>query len=202
MTTLIVVGLGLILVLDGILSVPVIIRLESRPTVRVQWIFLRLRVQLDSGGVKTQVRLFGKPVRSESKTPTPKEEPDVKPRSPKPSRNGKTSWEVGREILEDAATAKILRQVWHFGRRSLRAFRLHYLQANIGLKDYYRQGMLMGWIAGLPRTKRFQLQGNFNAENNFVMIWRLSLLRILAAVLLLMLSFPYYRAIRLYLRIR
>jgi hypothetical protein len=194
--------LSFLLLFIVVLSCPVFIRLESSLTVMVHWVFIKVRLQLENGSVDTQIRLFGKKLknrrRSASKKPPGKAA--TKRRSPK--KTTKLTVTTVGEILQEAVTTRIVKQVLHFCRRLVCAFRIHLLKWDIGLTDYYWQGITMGILGGVPPSERIQIRGNFNAENDFVMILRLSLWRTLGAVFLLLVRFPYYQTFRLYRRIR
>jgi hypothetical protein len=195
--------LSLLLLLVVVLSFPVFIRVESKPTVSLDWAFVKIRWRLEDGRFKTQVRVFGKKLNRRQK-PSDLKKPKVKetPTPPTSRQTPKLTVSFIGEILRDTATTRILRQGWRFCRRLLGAFRIHLLKWNIGLSDFYWQGITMGLLGGLPSSERIQVRGNFNSENDFLMILRLSLWRTLGAVLLLLVRFPYYRAFRLYRRVR
>lgn len=193
--------LTILLILIGLLSVPVKIRLESSMLVCVQWVFLRFRITLESGSMSTELRLFNRQLKKRKKS-----DPEA-PSPPRKSKKGtkpkkKVPFSFVKETLQDVAVRKLLRQLLLLIQRLMTAVRIRLLHWNIGLRDYYWQGIVYGLVSGLPDTKHLQIRGNFQETNDFLLVAHVSIWRILGAILIFLLCFPYYRAVRIYFRYR
>lgn len=188
------------LLLIILLSFPVKIRLESTLVFLVQWFILTVRVVVTEGDVQTELLLLNKKLEKKKK-PEQKTEPEKEAKQPKKPKK-KVPFSLVKETLQDAAVKKILVQLLSLLRRCIAAARVRLLHWNIGLNDYYWQGIVHGLVSALPVTKQLQVRGNFEENNDFLMIVQISIWRVLGALLIFLLFFPYYRAMKIYLRFR
>ncbi len=191
-------GVGLLLIV--LLSIPVKVRLESTMVFLVQWIFLTVRIAADQKEVQTELLLFNKKIEKREKK---KPKPDSKKKKPKKAKTKKKiPFSLVKETLMDAAVRKVFFQLLHLLQRCLSAIKIHLLNWNIGLNDYYWQGILVGLLNGLPDNENIQVRGNFEENNDFLLILQISIWRILAAIVIFLFFFPYIRAVRIYFKFR
>jgi hypothetical protein len=190
------------LLLISLLSFPIRIRFESDLVCYIDWLFVKGNIRLVHGHVKTDWKLFNRKPRLLVTRQIPKKKPAP---AVKKQKKKKKDWNITKErVLEslaDAAVKKSLRTIIRFLWRCLKAIRITVLQWNIGLKDYYWQGILFGLLHSIPRNQNLLVTGNFQKVNTFVLVLKISLWRLLSAVVLLLLSFPYYKVFRLYRRV-
>ncbi|NQU64146.1 MAG: hypothetical protein HQ517_07680 [SAR324 cluster bacterium] len=190
--------IGILLIV--ILSIPVKVRLESNLVFLVQWIFLTVRIIIDRNNVRTELLLFNKAVTKRKKSEQKPTAENKKTKKKKPKK--KIPFSMLKDILQDVAVKKVLFHSVHLILRFFYAIKIRFLKWNIGLTDYYWQGILFGIVSGLPKTKRVDIQGNFEEINDFLLIIQISIWRVLAAVAIFLFFFPYFRTIRIYLRVR
>lgn len=191
-------AIGILLIVA--LSIPVKVRLESNLEFLVQWIFLTIRVMVDHNNVQTELLIFNKTFEKRKKAKQKPVSKKAKVKKKKPKK--KIPFSLLKDILQDTAVKKVLFQSVHLILRCFFAIRVRFLKWNIGLADYYWQGIIYGIVSGLPQTKRLQVQGNFEETNDFLLIIQISIWRVLSAIAIFLVLFPYFRTIRIYLRIR
>ncbi len=190
------------LLLITVLNVPIRVRFESNPVCYITWLFLKFRVRFDKGEVKTDIKLFNKKTRwFGKKKPTKKKEPSDPKKEKKKKKQPKITKDLVLGALSDIAVKRSMRVLLRFCRRCLNAVRVSMLHGKIGLKDFYWQGIITGLLHSLPRTDNLRLSGNFLEENDFTLELRISILKISLALTLLLLTFPYLKAYRLYRRV-
>jgi hypothetical protein len=184
-----------------ILSIPVRIRIESSMVCRIQWFFLKARIQSVGGTVLKEFRIFNRKTRLFSGKKAPKEKPVGEQKKKPKKKKRKLTKDMVMEILRDAIAKKILWVCWRFIRRSFKSVRISFLNWKIGLKDYYLQGIVFGLLHSLPLTEKFRIDGNFQEVNEFEAEITISILRLVGALLILLLSFPYLHTIFVYRRV-
>lgn len=203
------IALGLLLsfglLLTTILSVPIRVRFESNPVCYITWLFLKCRVRFVKGDIKTDVKVFNKKTRwFKKKKPTKKEESSATKKEKKEKKKKKQP-RITKDLilgtLSDVAVKRSLRVILRFCWRCVNSVRISMLYCNIGLKDYYWQGILTGLFHSLPHTSNLRISGNFLEEKEFSLEIQISILRITLALSLLLLTFPYFKAYRLYRRV-
>lgn len=183
-----------------VLSIPVKVRLESNLIFLVQWVFLTVKVIVEPNNVRAELQLFNKTIESRKKTklkPTTKKK---KTKKEKPKK--KIPFSFFKDTLQDVAVKKVLFQSLYLILRCFFAIKIRLLKWNIGLTDYYWQGIIHGIVSGLPDTKQWQIRGNFKEENDFLLIIQISIWRVLSAIFIFLFFFPYFRTIRIYMRFR
>ncbi len=188
-----------------ILSIPVKIHVDSKPVLLMKWSFLKIRFVFLQDSVVTEFKLFNIKLRRKKKK-APKKPPKASPKKKKPEEAKKTkkkiTFQLGLEILQESCVKKIIRILYYFVIRFVKAVKISFLNCNIGLKDYYWQGITMGLLSALPRTETFQVNGNFEEINDLVLTLKISLWRVVSAIILFLLCFPYLRAVLLYRKVR
>ncbi len=189
---------GILLIV--LLSIPIKVRLASTLEFLIQWAFLTARVVADQGDVQTELLLFNKKIEKRKK-PDRKPKPAKKQKKETKSKK-KVPFSFVKETLQDSAAKKVLFLLFSLLHRCFAAINIRLLHWNIGLNDYYWQGIIHGLVSGLPYTKQLQVRGNFEENNDFLLIVHISIWRILAAIAIFLLFFPYYRAVRIYFRFR
>ncbi|MCP4753174.1 MAG: hypothetical protein GY866_19975 [Proteobacteria bacterium] len=200
---------GFLLVAGGLtitaLSFPVRIRLESSLVFLIQWIFLKVRIVVGQDSVQAELELFSRKFdlskkKTEEKPPKKEKKKKEKKKAKKPKK--KMTFSMVMDILQDSVVKKLLFLVVRLVVRFMASIRIKFLKGNIGLKDYYWQGIAMGLLAGLPKTDNFRIDGNFEEINHFILIISISLWKVLSAIVLFLICFPYLKTLRLYLKIR
>ena len=194
---LLTVGLFLI----TILSFPIRIRFESNPVCYITWLFLKFRVRFIKGDLKTDMKIFNKKTRLFKKKKPAKKKKIATPKKEKKKKQPKFTKDLVFKILSDIAVKKSLRVIFRFCWRCVNSVRISRLHCNIGLKDFYWQGILTGLSRSLPYSSNLQITGNFLEEKEFILECQISILRISLALSLLLLTFPYLKAYRLYRRV-
>ncbi|MBU2512964.1 hypothetical protein KJ966_16620 [bacterium] len=193
-------AIGLLIII--VLGIPIRIRYESPMLCHINWVFIKIRITLRQGSIKTDVKLFNRKSRlfTSKKSTKPKEKPSKKKKKKK-KKTRKLTMSLFFEVLQDKAVKKVVRLLLYFLVRSVKAITITLLNWNIGLKDYYWQGIIFGLLQSLPRTENFQITGNFMEENDLRLDMRISILRVLFAVLLLIIRFPYIGVFLVYRRL-
>ncbi len=198
-------AVGLLVII--ILSIPIRIRFESPMLCYINWIFIKIRITSKQGSVKTDVKLFNRKSRLFSSKTSDKPEP-VSEEKPKKTKKKKKKREKKKltpslifEILQDKAVKKSVKLLFCFLIRFIKAIKVTLLKWNIGLTDYYWQGIIFGLLQSLPQTENFQVNGNFTEVNDLKLNVRISIWRVIFAVLILIIRFPYIRAFLLYRKV-
>ncbi len=190
-------AIGLLIIL--ILSLPIRIRFESRPSCLIKWIFIKVHITMHQGSLQAEYRIFNKPVFTK-----PKKNKQKKPS--KPSKKKKTKLKITAakaiELLNDSAVKKILRSLFRLLYRLVMAVRINFLKWEIGMRDYYQQGIIMGLLSAIPETDCIQVNGNFEEINDILLIIDISLWRLVFAITPFFIGFPYISVFRLYRNLR
>ncbi len=188
-----------------ILSFPVKIHVESRPVLLMKWTFLKIRFVFLQDSTITEFKLFNRKLNFKRKK-SPKKSSEAPPKKKKPEKakkpKKKITFKIGMEILQESCVKKIARILYRLVIRLVKAIKISFLNCNIGLKDYYWQGITMGLLSALPKNETFQVNGNFEEINDIVLTIKISLWRLVSAIVLFLLCFPYLRAALLYRRVR
>lgn len=181
-----------------LLCFPLKIHLESTSLLLVQWMLVKIRIEKLEKSVRVELEFLNIRFELGKKKKKNKERTAVSAKKKK----SRITYSIFMNIVLDSAVKIIVRSVFRSMVGILKAVKVTFLKWNIGLKDFYWQGITIGLLSALPRTPSFQISGNFEEDNNFVMLVKVSLWKLLLAVLLFLVSFPYIKAIRLYLNIR
>ena len=181
-----------------LISFPILIQIQSKWFFLIQWTLFKLSIAIDGNQVKMDLLIFNWHYRfGQKKSPKKKAETPTKKKPKK-----KIPFDALKEALFDKAVSKSLNRLVRFFIHSVKALKIRVLRCNIGSSDYYWQGILIGLFSSLPRSRNFQISGNFEEANDFYMVVRLSIWRLLWAMFLLILFFPYYRIIKLIFKVR
>ena len=191
----------LLVLLTVVLSIPVRIRVESRLVCYIYWFFIKVRIRSIKGNFKTDFKLFNRKTRFFSAKKSPKEKAPSEKKKSKKKKKKELTKDIVLEILKDRAVKKILRISIRFLNRCIHSIRISFLNWDVGLKDYYWQGILFGLLAVFPRSEDFRIAGNFQEINQFQAEIKISILRLVTALFILVFSFPYIRALLLYRRV-
>jgi hypothetical protein len=198
----------LLLVFIGVLiaialRVPVFVRADSNWDFRVKWLFVKIDFSSEEGEFKKVLTLFNKRIdRQKRKPSTGKKDKTKKKKSKKKKKQfPKLTRKLLMETLGDIAVKKILRVVITFCLRCVKSIRISMLKWNVGLDDFYWQGILSGVLHSIPYTENLQVRGNFEENNDFAVALKISIWRLITAAFLLILSFPYIRTYMLYRRV-
>ncbi len=185
-----------------VLSIPVRVRVDSRLICNIHWLFIKLHIRSSQGAIKKELSVFNRKTKlfSGKKKAISKEPAKGKPKKSQKKKK-KLTREMVMEILKDSIVRKILRVAWRFIKRSVKSVKISFLNWEIGLKDYYLQGIVYGLLHSLPTTEKFRISGNFQEVNKFNVAINISLIRLFGAFAVLLLSFPYINTIRVYRRV-
>jgi hypothetical protein len=181
-----------------LISCPIVIRVKSKWVCTILWTVIRLEIVISEG--QSHFDLYILKLRfplKEKKKSAKKTKSPVKQKAKK-----KLPFNSLKEVLFDQVVTRLIKLIIRFCLRLVKAIKIRVVRANIGLNDYYSQGILTGCLSSLPRSRNFQIIGNFEEVNDIDLHLRISLWRILWAVMLLVLRFPYYRTIKLLLKVR
>ncbi len=199
--TILTIFLSIFMLLIIVFSIPVRIRVESRLVCYIYWLFVKVRIRSVKGSVKTDLKLFNRKTSLFSPKKISKEASSPTAKKDKKEKRKKLTKEMVLEILRDQIVMKILRISIRFMTRCFRSVRISFLDWDIGLRDYYWQGILSGLLHAIPGSKEFRIAGNFQEMNQFQAEIRIGILRLIFALMLFLLSFPYFNAIRLYRKV-
>ena len=191
------------LVLIGIaLYVPVVLPIRvgfesSTGRVDVQWLFVRCTIALGKRENRSVVTVFGKPVGRKKRRGKSKATPT---RTTEKRKRKLKKWSFGLllEVLRHPAVFKGMRTLLRFGMRFLKAVRIQKLRWELGLQDYYWQGIIHGATACLPQNAAIRIDSNYRERNRLELHAHIPPWRLLYALLLLLCCFPYWGAFRLY----
>lgn len=189
-----------------ILSFPVIVQVESKPVCYIKWLFIKVRIRPKEGSIKTDLKLFNIKTslfeKKKKEKAAPVKKKDVKPKKPKKKKpKKKVTKEMVFASLKDKAVKKAISVIFRFLRRCAKSIKVSALKWNIGIKDYYWQGIITGLLHSIPHTKKLQLRGNFQEKNEIFVVFKISILNLVAALVILLVRFPYLRAFLLYRRV-
>ncbi len=198
--TVLIVLIFISLLLLTILSCPIRIRFESNLVCYINWLFVKVRIRSVKGTLKTELKLFNKKTGFFKKKKLTEKKESTSPKKSKKKRP-KITKNLIMETLADVAVKKLFRIILRFCWRCIKAIHVSVLKWNIGLKDYYWQGIITGLLHSIPRSKNLQVSGNFLEDNDFILVVKVSILRIITALLLLLIRFPYIRTYLLYRRV-
>lgn len=73
----------------------------------------------------------------------------------------KKSWKPYITLLQEPILYQILKKVFYLMYQSIKQIKIASFYWNIGLEDYYYQGIVNGLLYSIPKTKQFCLDGNF-----------------------------------------
>ncbi len=102
------------------------------------------------------------------------------------------------ELIHHSTVSKIIVTLTRFGFRSLKSVRIKKINWDLSLEDYYLQGIVHGVSACLPQSKAIQINHNYQECNHFAINIHVSIWRLIFAITLLILCFPYLKTFRLY----
>lgn len=188
-----------------LISFPVKLWVDSSYILKVKWFILGATMDIENEGAKPRFILLGrklKPrVKKEKKT-RPAKAKKKKKKEKKKRPQSKVTGSIVLELLRDKAISKALRRLRRFSWRLIGAIKITMCKVEFGLSDFYRQGIIIGALQSVPIPREFQISGNFEERTNFDISIRVSILRIVMAVMLFIFTLPYISAIRLYFRYR
>ena len=181
-----------------LVSCPIIIRVKSKWICTVRWTVFKLQIVFADGQTRFELHIFKLRFSLKGKKgPAEKTKSTGKQRAKK-----KLPFKSLKELLFDKVVTRLLKLFVRFCMRLMKAVKISVIKCNIGLNDYYSQGILTGCLSSLPRNRNFQIMGNFEEINDIDLYLRISLWKILWAITLLVLRFPYFRTIKLLLKVR
>lgn len=122
--------------------------------------------------------------------------------TPKKWRIQNLSRQLIEEVRSDPAFDSIKRKSLHFLRRFWRSAKIEEIRARFDTGDFYTTAMFFAVLSWYPRPNRLKIEPNFVEEQFFLLLLKVSLWRILKALVLLLLFFPYLKTHRLYAHVR
>ena len=191
--------LGLVVYLT--LSLPVRIALRSATSeMDIRWLFVFFRIALAEGKPQFRFSLFGKNIKSKKEKKAVEKSPEnLTPKSSvRKKKHLKLTVSLVIDLIHNPTIGKIFRILIKFGFRSAKSIKIRTLIWDIGLEDYFLQGILQGVSAYIPQNKRIQINHNYQEQHQIFIEIRISIWRLLNAIGLLILSFPYIKTFRLY----
>ena len=178
------------LLILGILLIPLQIQAEYPiPQIHIQW--FGIGVQIFPSKEETQIYFtcfrFSLLLK---KKPRKKEKPKVK----KTKLKKKLDWKT---LLLDPLLPALFMKLPLLLKDYLGAFHVFKFHCNIGLSDYFYQGVFAGLLSAIPSNKSFQIRGNFLEQNEFNLLIRGSLLHLLIATIWAFFRFPWIKTFKL-----
>jgi len=194
----------LLLVIILIISIPIVISLQAPAThFGIQWLFLTFRWYQEEETYCSEFKIFSKKLSFRKKEKQKKEKQAGKKQksAKKPKKTPRKKGGFGL-AFEYAYQSSLIEDLFslstRFFSRLTRSINIKKLICWIGLEDYYWQGVLTGFLWGIPTTKTLQIAGNFEEKNSLDMEVRISLWKIIFAIVALLFRVPYVRVYRLY----
>ena len=181
-----------------VISLPIRVDFDSVPAlVTIRWLFVSSKIRWTKGSYQITVAAFGKTIgQGKRQKGPPSAGSTIKKRKKKKLRALNLSLLV--DVLCCPAVIKSIRTLVRFGVRFFKAIQIKRLHWELGLQDYYWQGIVHGATACFAENPAFRISSNYQGNNRFELHARISLWRLLYAVLLLLGSFPYRGIYRLY----
>ncbi len=182
-------------------SFPIRIDFESTSAVLyVRWLFLSSAIRLSKGPDRIATAVFGRSLGTGKKAKRPNDSsPDeFPPKKRKRKTLRKVTPGLACELTTHPAVLKALGKLVRFLLRSLQAVEIKRIEWELGLKDYFLQGIVHGATAHLAQSGRVRVHCNYRERNRFELRLHVSVWRLLHAALLLLCGFPYWRVYRLY----
>jgi len=192
--------LSLIVFFIVILSFPVRISAIHSPTViAISWTFIKVTLTLPENKTILNYQIFGYKIKSH---PKKVKQPAAKKKKPqkkavKKNKFRKISIDYIKEILHHPLIKKILHKVLNLLKRLVKSINFRKLSADIGLSDYYWQGIIHG-VSHRLNSKHIQIRNNYLEHNHVELDIKISIWRVLYALLIFLGSFPYLKTFRFY----
>ncbi|MBT4290662.1 MAG: hypothetical protein HOD92_25325 [Deltaproteobacteria bacterium] len=193
--------LSIVALIIVILSFPVQISAIHSPTVfTVSWFFIKVSAVLQGKKIILKYQIFGLKLKSRPK----KEKLSILKKKKKPQKKAakknkfrKISIDFIKEIIYHPLFKKILHKALNLLKRLLKSIDFRKLSADIGLNDCYWQGIIHG-ISHRFNSKRIQIRNNYLENNYLELDLKISIWKVLYALLIFLGSFPYLKTFRFY----
>ena len=182
-------------------SFPIRIDFESTSAVLyVRWLFLSSAIRLSKGSDRIAIAVFGRSLGTGKKAEKPNDSPSVEspPKKRKRKKLRKLTPGLVLGLITHPAVLKAAGTLVRFALRLLRAIEIKKLEWDIGLKDYFLQGIVHGATAHSTQNRTVRVHCNYREHNRFELRLHVSVWRLFHAALLLLCGFPYWRIYRLY----
>ncbi|MDH5559217.1 MAG: hypothetical protein OEY59_00005, partial [Deltaproteobacteria bacterium] len=182
---------------------PIKINFDYFPlSLRIRWHFMNFRLESADDGMDASIWIFKKKIPLEKKTDK-KETAQGEAKKEKKPKKITTKWTFDDiiDLTTQKKTKKILYLVIRFLKRMIRSVSIKNLKLEMGIDDYYFQGIVHGLLYSMPETRHFRVRSNFDQKNEFHLTLKVSLPRIYKAILAFLLFFPYLHAYKLYKRV-
>ena len=195
---------ALLLLIPGTLWVPLRLRFCLDPFfLEVQWLGLGVQVKRGAEGLEKIVKLlFFKAKLKPKKT-------EAKPDSPKPLKAKKTkkkpkkkklaiNWAKAKAILTGPLPPLLWARLIRFFRGLFKAIGWERAHLVWGGDDPFRQGILTGALALLPKMPKLKIVPSFQTHTNLELSFVIRPWRLVWSVLALICTLPYWQGWRLY----
>jgi len=184
-----------------ILSFPIRISAIHSPMVfTISWVFLKVSLALQDKKAILEYHVFGLKLKSrpkKEKRSSPKKKTKSQKKSIKKNKFRKISIAFIKEIIYHPLFKKMLYKILNLLKRLVKSINFRRLSADIGLNDYYWQGIIHG-LSHRFNSKRIQIRNNYLEHNHLELDLKISIWRVLYAVLIFLGSFPYLKTFRFY----
>jgi hypothetical protein len=194
--------LSILLFFIVILSFPVRIFAIHSPTVlTIRWLFLKMVVSISKSKTNWEYFFLGLKLKSRPKKEKTavlkKKKKTQKKKSVKKSKVRKLSISFLKEIIQHPLIKKILKKILNLLKRLLKSVSFRQVSADIGLNDYYLQGIVHGFSHRI-NSKQIQIRNNYLSSNHLEVDIKISIWGVLYALLIFLGSFPYFKTFRFY----
>lgn len=195
---------GILLFLIILISFPVrVLAIHSPTALTISWLFFKVVVSLSESKTKWEFTLLGLRVKSRPKKEKSsllnksKKKKSPKKKSVKKSKFRKLSFDFIKEILRHPLIKKILQKLLKLFKRLYRSVNFKSISADIGLKDFYWQGIVHG-LSHRINSKRIHISNNYLHNNHLEVDIKISIWGVLYALIVFLGSFPYLKTFRFY----
>ncbi len=185
-----------------LVSFPIRIVAVHSPTVLIiRWTIIKVCLGLEESKTTKAYYLFGLKLKSQKEKASAKSKKTKKTNKPKKKGTKKKFRKISsgfiKEIFHHPLIRKILVKSINLLKRLYQAVKLRELSADIALDDYYWRGILHG-LSYMINSDRILIHNNYQERNHMELDLKISIWRVLYALLIFLGSFPYLKTLRFY----
>ena len=192
--------IGLVILIVICLPIKIGFKTSTR-TITIRYMFVLALIKLLGDKPKIRIYILGRPCKIQAEKKSAKKKKKIqaeKKSAKKKKRIKKVTPQLIIDILRQPSIPKITKVLVKFGFRSLFAVNIKRLNWDIGLKDYYLQGIVHGVSACIPQSKAITINNNYQGCNRLQLKMHIPIWRLLIALVLLLCCFPYLKTFQLY----
>ena len=177
--------------------IPVKIKISDTPypTLYICWLSLRFHAFKTEETVQTSLTFCGVSISPGGKKAAPSAKKKKGSSSPKKSK--KIGFAEIKKIALSPEIRPIIYRLFRFVLRIFKGCKITLLKWDIGLEDYYLQGIITGLAYAVPQSKRISICCNFQEQNAVDFRLNFYIWKFIVAIVSLLLFFPYLKMYKL-----